>query len=115
MHNSSLSIIDFNFSLYSLAGTTTFLSSGFKFDFSIIKDIVSYELLFTSPFLYSQPVLKYLLIISCLDASLTASSSYIPNPTLLTPISVGDWNIDSSPVIFSIIFLRTGNNSKSLL
>ena len=58
--------------------------------------------------------LKYLLIISCLDASLHASSSEIAKPTIFIPISVGDLYGDSS-IIFSNKVLSTGNTSISRL
>jgi len=58
-------------------------------------------------------VLKYLRIISCFDAATQISSS-MQNPSMFTPMSVGD-RYGLSPHILVNMAFRIGNTSMSLL
>ena len=102
-------------SAYSLAGITTGLSSTLSPMSSMSSFCLSSMSELILPFLKSHSAIMYLLIISWQAASLQISSSMMPKPALLTPMSVGDLYSASSPVIFSMILLTTGNTSRSLL
>ncbi len=73
-----------------LAGCTTIRSLGVASRSSSKSSTLWTVSLSTNPMAYSQAYLKYRRIISWIAAFLTVSSSMIPNPARLTPMSVGD-------------------------